>query len=184
MKKLGNLVAAIFSAAILAACGGNTGSSSAATSVEPQIGALQSGVARSPQRHASSGSNLYVANTYGNTVTVYAAGSIKVLRTISQGVSTPIVLAFDSSDNLYVANQQANTVTVYPSGGSSPQLTISKGVIEPLGLAFDREGDLYVADSATASQQYGRTVTVYAPGKRIIAADDYEGRVCPGPAGD
>ncbi|MGB8908716.1 MAG: hypothetical protein WCC84_08190 [Candidatus Cybelea sp.] len=38
--------------------------------------------------------NLYVTNTAGNTVTVYAPGSTSVLRTISQGMSESSALAF------------------------------------------------------------------------------------------
>jgi hypothetical protein len=70
--------------------------------------------------------NLYVANEA--TVTVYAQGSTKVLRTISKGLSDPFALAFDSSANLYVSNYANNTVTVYAPGGTYPLRTIFHGV--------------------------------------------------------
>jgi hypothetical protein len=38
--------------------------------------------------------NLYVANYYGNTVTVYAPYHTAVLRTISAGVNNPEALSF------------------------------------------------------------------------------------------
>lgn len=41
--------------------------------------------------------------THEGTVTVYASGSTKVLRTITQGVYYPYALVFDGSGNLYVA---------------------------------------------------------------------------------
>ena len=48
-----------------------------------------------PQGLALDGSgNLYVANYATSSVTVYAAGSTKVLQTISNGVSYPQALAF------------------------------------------------------------------------------------------
>jgi hypothetical protein len=46
-----------------------------------------------------------VANYGGATVTVYAPGSKSVLRTISKGVRSPYVVAFDNSGDLYVANR-------------------------------------------------------------------------------
>jgi sugar lactone lactonase YvrE len=190
MKQLFTFGAAFVTAALLAACGSNNGlSSSAPVSVAPQIGAPFS-AARSAPRRATSGDNLYVSNSdddSGGSVTVYAPGSKKVLRTISQGVYDPQVIAFDSSGNLYVSNQTADTVTVYPSGGSEPELTISQGLSQPIGLALDSTGNLYVGDQYIPSDQLGRTVTVapavtvYAPGSgkllRTITKD-----VCsPGP---
>jgi DNA-binding beta-propeller fold protein YncE len=54
-----------------------------------------------------------VANDFGDSVTVYAAGSKRILRKISKHVVAPTALAFDSAGNLYVANAFNNTVTVY-----------------------------------------------------------------------
>ena len=38
--------------------------------------------------------SLFVANEYGNTVTVYASKTRDILRTISQSVNDPVALAF------------------------------------------------------------------------------------------
>jgi serine/threonine protein kinase, bacterial len=164
-----NIVGACLSAALLAACGGGRSSLSTPLSVAPQIGPLQATLTHWGVGRATSGTNLYVAN-YGSgenpngSVTVYAPGSGTLLRTITQGMSQPVALAFDSSSNLYVANTTDPTVTVYSPSGSSPMRTISKGVYYPVALAFDISGNLYVANAASKSSKLGRTVTVYDPG--------------------
>jgi sugar lactone lactonase YvrE len=109
--------------------------------------------------------NLYVALGYDNSVKVYAAGSSKLLRTITAGISYPAALAFDSSGNLFVANAQSNgtskggnDVTVYAPESTSVSRTISDGMDYPFGLAFDAAGNLYVSDTLSNS------INVYAPG--------------------
>jgi sugar lactone lactonase YvrE len=100
-----------------------------------------------------------------STVTVYAPGSDKVLRTITEGVHFPDAMIFDGSGNLYVANDAENGfgggVTVYALGGSSPILTISKGIENPDALALDGSGNLYVANPNLFTAGNGGTVTVY-----------------------
>lgn len=94
-----------------------------------------------PSALAFSGSgNLFVANNLSNTVTAYAPGSAKVLRTISQGLSYPDALAFDRSRTLYVANYcyvlkycDGGKVIVYKSDG---KLLRTIGVPFPKALAF------------------------------------------------
>jgi hypothetical protein len=89
-----------------------------------------------------SSGDLYVANfaTVASNVTVYAPGSTKVLRTISQGVSDPSALTIGPSDYLYVANTDpaspASTVTEYAPGKTSPVRTIFLGVSDPWALAI------------------------------------------------
>src|SRR5580704_7991027 len=117
--------------AILAGCGSQT--SIGAPGAMPQMQANRQIVAEARGSQSSSSAetpvtnpNLYVANEA--TVTVYAQGSTKVLRTISKGLSDPVALVFDSSGNLYVANFYNNTVTVYAPGGTYTVRTISQGV--------------------------------------------------------
>lgn len=121
--------------------------------------------------------NLYVANekptcsgavcssTYN--ALVYAAGSTSLIRTISQGISTPLALAFDSMGNLYVANggyrRNPGSVTVYASGSSSMLRTITNGIAYPKLLAFDNGGNLYVTNGG-----YSPGITVYAPGSDSV----------------
>lgn len=107
--------------------------------------------------------DLYVATVpspYGHghsQVLVYAPHG-KLLRTISQGLATPIALAFSNTGDLFVANYASDDVTVYPPGKTYVGRTISQGIKRPYALAFDKSGNLYVANNAAS------TVTVYAPG--------------------
>ena len=101
--------------------------------------------------------DLYVANAgcafypscspyVPSSVTVYAQGSKRVLRNITQGVNLPVALVFDGSGNLYVANEENNTVTVYAPGSRSVLRTVSQGLNGPNSLALDASGNLYVAN--------------------------------------
>ena len=60
--------------------------------------------------------NLYVANNFHSTVTVYAPGSTSVLMTVSSGVNQPDALVFSPYGSYFVGNTGNNTVTVYDPG--------------------------------------------------------------------
>lgn len=131
--------------------------------------------------------NLYVLSTRyfnaGSSVRIYAPGSTKPFRTITEGISNPVSLAFDDSGNLYVANSEIlhgnkwgpATITVYAPGESSPSRTISDGVHGPRAMAFDHLGNLYVI--MQGGNKIPESITVYAPGttkvlRRITAGLD------------
>jgi sugar lactone lactonase YvrE len=136
--------------------------------------------------------NLYVANdgcpasscghVVPSTVTVYAPGSTKVLRTITTTVDQPFALAFDSSGNLYVANYNANSVTVYAPGSTKVLRTIEKGVDRPDALAFDGPGNLYVANYPcrfASCRNRASSVTVYASGRGKVLRTISQGVASP-----
>jgi YVTN family beta-propeller protein len=79
--------------------------------------------------------NLYIANA-NNAIAVYAAGSAKLLRTITQGVDQPTAMAFDSKNNLYVANAGSNSIAVYDHDTKRLARTITAGIKAPSSLAF------------------------------------------------
>ncbi len=104
---------------------------------------------------------LFVANYGSSTVTEYAlpyTGGAPV-ATISNSVTSPAGLAFDSSGNLFVANEgSSNTVTEYaPPYTGAPTATVSNSVKSPWGVAFDSAGNLFVANNGN------NNVTEYAP---------------------
>ncbi len=103
---------------------------------------------------------LFVANNGSNTVKEYAlpyTSNAAPIATISNSVSGPLGLAFDSSGNLFVANHGIATVTEYaPPYTGAPTATISNSVNSPAGLASDSSGDLFVANNGN------NTVTEYA----------------------
>ncbi len=155
--------------------------------VASQIAAPQSVLAGSPLAPAAD-PDLYVANSNDNSVTVYAHGSKRLLRRISQGINRPTALAFDGSGNLYVTNAGCpvscspyvpSTVTVYAPGKTSVLRTISQGIYVPTALAFDGSGKLYVAnygcESSSCSPSVPFAVTVYPAGKTSLLRTIYQG---------
>ena len=106
--------------------------------------------------------NLYVANTLANTVTVYSTSTGERLRTISQGVTTPKALAFDSLGNLYVLNRHKgtpfadNNVSVYKPGGTSPSRVITKKICHPSTLSIGSDNKVYVGNGCLKSPHRGR----------------------------
>jgi DNA-binding beta-propeller fold protein YncE len=119
---------------------------------------------------------LYVANGYGNSVTVYApgaSGNVTPVRTLS-GTSTtfdlPYGLALDAQGRLAVASMHTDSVAVFAAGADgnvTPVRRISGPATlmdQPSGLAYDRMQNLYVTN-------YGaHSVTVYGPGATGNAA--------------
>ncbi|MGA7094592.1 MAG: hypothetical protein WBX23_11210 [Candidatus Cybelea sp.] len=126
---------------------------------------------------ATVGGSLYVANSIGQSVTVYARhenGNVTPIRTISgpnTELSSPAFTALDSDKNLYVTNGtvEASFVTVYAAranGDVTPIRTISgpnSGLDNPAGIALDGDNDSYVLNSTTAGVSTP-SITVYASG--------------------
>jgi len=69
--------------------------------------------------------NLFVANTGTSTVTVYAAGSNSVLRTLKT-LLQPRALAIGRSGDVYVGEEDA-AIEVFAPGGTTPIRTIQQG---------------------------------------------------------
>lgn len=125
--------------------------------------------------------NLYAANTYESTVTVFAPGSNKVLRTIVRGVQNPAALAFDRSGNLYVANVEGNeggselggSISIYAPGAAAPFLSLTDGLRGAnYSLAFDRDEDLYAASGCP----YQNTpISVYARSSASVLRIIFQG---------
>src|ERR1700735_2770498 len=144
-------IPAVFVAgAILCGCG--AGSQFAFGAKQP--------LTEAPLRGAT-GLNLYVANYGYGTVTVYAPGGEKPLRTIFHGLQAPYALTFDGSGDLFVGNLGHDpNVQIYARGKKLVLRTIHRGVGDPETLAFDPSGNLYVANFCCENR-----VTVYAPGR-------------------
>ena len=137
--------------------------------------------------------NLFVANcntcidsgldrsTAQDSVTVYQAKHVTLLRTITQGIHTPSSLAFDAEGNLYVANygdkHHHPSVTIYGPGSSTVLRTIWRGITYPGRLAFDKAGDLFltngaeIVEYAPGSSKILRTITDSIDGPQALALD-------------
>lgn len=146
----------VFLAAALAGCASLVG--------QPQFSNDNAHPRASLHGAGASYSNLYVANrdypTGSGFVTVYAAGSAKVARRISERVSDPESMGFDSAGNLYVMNRGNQTVTVYAKDSTNllRALSIPNGPGEflPENMVVDASGNVYVSLQAE--------VAVFGPG--------------------
>jgi len=93
--------------------------------------------------------DLYVTSSDPNEVLEFAAGSTKLIRTITKGISTPVDIAVSPKGDLYVSNQDygglAGDVSVYSPNGKLIK-SITKGIKQPYHITFDSAGNLYVAN--------------------------------------
>ena len=93
--------------------------------------------------------NVFV-NSGSNSVWEYAAGSSKVIRTITNGVSSVDALALDSKGTLYVANASQSPshgwISIYPPGVTRETYRITDGVNLPVALLLDHDDNLFVSN--------------------------------------
>lgn len=80
--------------------------------------------------------NLYVANSVGRDVSVYAPGVASPVRVITKGATSPRGLLFGAKGDLYVANVKDDTVSAYYPGESTPRMTIHVPYPNPVALAL------------------------------------------------
>jgi len=121
----------------------------------------------------SSGKPLYVVNTDGNSITVYATGAsgdatpTATIAGSNTGLNFPVGIALDGAGNIYVTNAGFPfSITVYAAGASgnaTPTAMIAggnTGLNSPLGIALDGAGNIYVVNQSGGIG----SITVYAPG--------------------
>jgi len=113
---------------------------------------------------------LYVANYFGSSITVYAAGAsgnatpTATIAGGNTGLNGPGGIALDGAGNIYVTNFLGNSITVYAAGASgnaTPTATIAggnTGWVNPAGITLDGAGNIYVANDG------GNSITVHAAG--------------------
>jgi hypothetical protein len=156
--------------ALLAGCGGSQNPAGALVPRAEQL-AHQSHLG---MESTSTCPCLYVANSYGDSVTVYpvsASGNTAPIRTI-RGLKTklrfPAGVAVDDSGRIYVTNgtnvRNLNRITVFPAGatGDVSPIHVISGFKTKLnwavGVAVSGSGQLYVANWDS------RSITAYASG--------------------
>jgi sugar lactone lactonase YvrE len=117
------------------------------------------------------GKPLYVVNSGGPSVTVYAAGAngdatpTATIAGGNTGLLFPYGIALDGAGNIYVTDADGTPgIYVYAAGASgnaTPTARIfnfTTGPFSPLGIALDAAGNIYVAD------QGDQSIKVYAAG--------------------
>lgn len=107
--------------------------------------------------------NLYAVNSPPNgsagSVIVYGAGTSKVIRTITQGLSGPHDLVLDSKGTLYVANSYIGVVE-YAPGKTTMERKIAN--FFPISLAIDKSNNLYVGRVPGPYGGKGASVRVFS----------------------
>lgn len=119
-------------------CTGNEVAGTPIITAERYVGGTSSGLDKVTQLALDSSGNVYAANQYANSITVYgptANGNVAPDRTIAgadTGISSPRGVAIDQFGNIYVLNAASGaadgTITVYAanaSGDAKPVRTIS-----------------------------------------------------------
>jgi hypothetical protein len=89
--------------------------------------------------------SLYVANQYGNNVTVYAPGKTTPKETFSDKLHRPLYPLVDRVGNLWVGNADNGTVVEYRHGHRNANEVLQTAGTEVDGMDFDQQGNLYVA---------------------------------------
>jgi hypothetical protein len=159
---------------LLAGCTLPVGSSQ--VSPAAQIDSKQAGATPASGRNAV----LYVANagsSAGSSVSVYSYGKDRFIRSVTNGISTPLVATSDTN-KLYVSNYRADTVTTYSPSGKNLQRTISRNFHLPSAMAFDSKNTMYVANRKTiavlpnANTVHMRRLGFYAISLTVDANDN------------
>lgn len=84
----------------------------------------------------------YPEKSYSSSIEVFGPHGSKPRLTISEGLSNPHSMAFDSKGDLFVLN--ANDITAYASGATSPYLTFNRNNANEGTMAIDSADNLYV----------------------------------------
>jgi hypothetical protein len=113
--------------------------------------------------------NLYVLSLGSGynqpSITVFPPGVRKPKTTITDGLSSPGIMAFDSTGNLFVLN--ANDITAYTPGATSPYLTFDRNAAGTTAMAIDAANNLYVANDGKGFYGVG-SFKVYALGSKKL----------------
>ncbi len=107
--------------------------------------------------------NLYVIDDESkkepSAIVVFAPNSSSPQTTITEGLSSPQGVAFDSTGDLFVLN--SGDITAYAPGTTTPYLTFDRNSAGSIGMAIDAANDLYVANTRKGNFGVG-SFKVYA----------------------
>ena len=136
--------------------------------------------------------NLYAAScpecheyvTGKGFVNVYAAGTTKLLRSIKDGIKSPMALSIDTEGNLYVFNGNGDdsAVLVYAPGSNKPLRRLPQRYTDVSAIALDPSNNLFVIRSPVSgrasiveynagSNKIVRTITKGIQSPQAIALD-------------
>jgi|HubBroStandDraft_6_1064221.scaffolds.fasta_scaffold37977_3 hypothetical protein len=132
------------------------------------VGMITSGISSPYGLYVDQSGNLYVANQYPPTVTVYAPGSTYPSATYSQDLVRPHYMVVDQYGDLFVSNaplQDCHKATVieYQPGSQVAYRRLHVPGYEADGIDLDQQGDLYVSYRFCRDRHVGG-IEKFAPG--------------------
>lgn len=117
--------------------------------------------------------NLYVANTGGSNILVYASPYTKVKKTISDSGQYPVGISvlnngeFIAVTNIFTTSDGPGSVTLYKNGKQTRNVT-STAFSEDYFCAFDGNGNLYFdGKNASGDAAVGEIVKATTTGKTV-----------------
>lgn len=117
----------------------------------PIAGALKGDFAAPQGIAVDQAGNVYVTNSNGQSVFVYAKGSKSPTLTLVDNNNFPVdvTVAPDGTVNVANGGGGASNVVVYRPGSSDPMETLTNGHFLPVvGVALDKQGNLFVSCNA------------------------------------
>ncbi len=116
------------------------------------IGKITQGLANPGAIWVDARGHIFVGNdmTYTSTVTEYAPGTYKLLRTFSDGIDLPFGGTVDPKSTMYVSvagvqGRLEGGVAVFPPQTSTPSTILTDNVYVPHGVAEDASGNVFLA---------------------------------------
>ncbi len=97
--------------------------------------------------------NIYVANLFGNNVTVYNK-SLTLIGTITQGMSFPAAVAVAFGGNIYVANNGGNNITIYNPQYEQIGTITDPTLVNPASMYIDGDNNIWVLDALATVHLY------------------------------
>ena len=90
--------------------------------------------------------NIYVANLFGNNVTVYNH-ALQHIGTFSAGMEYPAAVAVAFGGNIFVANNGGNNITVYSPQYALISTITDSTLVNPVSMYIDGDNNVWVLDS-------------------------------------
>ena len=122
----------------------------AGTSYSPisQLTTLVSTGLNNPQAVAvDAAGNVYVADTFGNAIRKWNAGTQQVVTLVSSGLNNPTGVAVGVDGNVYIADEKNKAMKEWRGATGTVTPLVSGGLNSPVGVAVDSQNNVYFSDA-------------------------------------
>jgi sugar lactone lactonase YvrE len=91
--------------------------------------------------------NVYIADTYGNSIKEWFASDNALTTLVSSGLNRPQGVAVDGMGNVYIADTENSAVKEWIAASNLVITLVASGLNRPQGVAVDSKGNVYIADT-------------------------------------